>query len=70
MPQDTFTAPCGCVWRGGRHRRACDAWRVLVTDRDRLQAGTSIDYEALRRIEGQMAEHTPWCMGDERPANR
>ena len=65
MTQDTFTARCGCSWDGGRHRRACDAWRALVADRDRLQEGTSIDYEALRTIEGQMAEHTPPWMGDE-----
>ncbi len=65
MSEDMFTAPCGCVWHGGRHRRACDGWRALVTDRDRLQQETSIDYEALRRIEEQMAEHTPPWMGDE-----
>ena len=67
MPVDTFTARCGCVWRGGRHHRACDGWRALVTDRDRLQQETSIDYEDLRRIEGQMAEHTPPWMSDEQP---
>ena len=44
-----------------------DGWRALVTDRDRLQQETSIDYEGLRGIEGQMAEHTPSWMGDERP---
>ena len=65
MTQDTFTARCGCSWDGGRHRQACDGWRALVAERDRLQQGTGIDYEALRGIEEQMAEHTPPWMGDE-----
>jgi hypothetical protein len=67
MAQDMFTAGCGCSWDGGRHRQACDGWRALVANRDRLQQGTGIDYEALRTIEEQMAEHTPPWMMDERP---
>ena len=46
---------------------ACDGWRALVVERDQLQQGTGIDYEDLRRIEDQMAGHTPPWMGDERP---
>ncbi len=65
MAQDMFTASCGCIWHGGQHQQACAAWQALIAGRDRLQQGTSIDYEELRRIDEQLAEHTPPWMADE-----
>ena len=66
MAQDIFRAECGCSWDGGQQRQACAAWRALVAGRERLEQGSSIDYEELGRIDEQMAEHTPPWMEDER----
>ncbi len=67
MAQDVFAAACGCIWEGGRHVQACPAWMVLSAERDDLRQGASDDYWEVRKIDEQMAEHTPPWMADEVP---
>ena len=63
MAQDTFAAPCGCIWHGDAPRHRCAAWQDLAERRDRLHAHPNADRE-LRRIEEQMNDHMPpWMIG-------
>ncbi len=59
MAQDTFIAPCGCIWHGEQHYHKCVRWHRLVEMRDRLIQEPKFGGKDRLAVEDEMQHHRP-----------